>query len=42
MKFASSLSVLAVLVQLTVAIPTLERRASASDKASIGYAAQGG
>ncbi|KAG8744371.1 hypothetical protein FRC10_010258 [Ceratobasidium sp. 414] len=42
MKFFSALSALAVLVQLTVAAPTIERRASASDKANIGFAAQGG
>ncbi|KAF8596002.1 pectate lyase B [Ceratobasidium sp. AG-I] len=42
MKLSFSLPVLAVLAQLVTATPTLVRRASASDKATIGYAAQGG
>ncbi|KAG9098789.1 hypothetical protein FS749_002982 [Ceratobasidium sp. UAMH 11750] len=42
MKFFSALSALAVLVHFTVAVPAIERRASANDKANIGYAALGG
>ncbi|CUA75264.1 putative pectate lyase A [Rhizoctonia solani] len=37
-----SVSVLAALAQLVSAVPTLERRASATEKPTIGYAAQGG
>ncbi|KAF8752560.1 Pectate lyase [Rhizoctonia solani] len=43
MRFAIvSVSVLAALSQLVSAVPTLERRASATEKPTIGYAAQGG
>ncbi|KAG8790147.1 hypothetical protein FRC12_012676 [Ceratobasidium sp. 428] len=42
MKFLSALSALTMLVQLALAVPAIERRASASDKANIGYAAKGG
>ncbi|KAG8718019.1 hypothetical protein FRC09_013293 [Ceratobasidium sp. 395] len=42
MKFLSALSALAMLFQLAVAVPAIERRASASDKANVGYAAKGG
>ncbi|QRW19895.1 pectate lyase [Rhizoctonia solani] len=42
MRFAIvSVSVLAALSQLVSAVPTLERRASATEKPTIGYAAQG-
>jgi hypothetical protein len=37
-----SVSVLAALAQLVSAVPTLERRASSTEKPTIGYAAQGG
>ncbi|CAE6443234.1 unnamed protein product, partial [Rhizoctonia solani] len=37
-----SVSLLAALAQLVSAVPTLERRASATEKPTIGYAAQGG
>jgi hypothetical protein len=37
-----SVSVLAALAQLVSAAPTLDRRASATEKPTIGYAAQGG
>ncbi|ELU39081.1 polysaccharide lyase family 1 protein [Rhizoctonia solani AG-1 IA] len=41
MKFTSSFTVLAVVIQLVVASPTVVRRASTSDVANIGYAALG-
>ncbi|KAF8693146.1 hypothetical protein RHS03_08427, partial [Rhizoctonia solani] len=41
MKFTSSFTVLAVVIQLVVASPTVVRRASTSDVATIGYAALG-
>ncbi|QRW22875.1 pectate lyase [Rhizoctonia solani] len=41
MKFTSSFTVLAVAIQLVVASPTVVRRASTSDVATIGYAALG-
>ncbi|CAE6448749.1 unnamed protein product, partial [Rhizoctonia solani] len=37
-----SVSVLAALAQLVSAVPTIERRATATEKPTIGYAAQGG
>ncbi|CAE6457014.1 unnamed protein product [Rhizoctonia solani] len=41
MKFTSSFTILAVMVQLAAASPALVRRASASDVATVGYAALG-
>ncbi|CAE6436277.1 unnamed protein product [Rhizoctonia solani] len=41
MKFTSSFTILAVAIQFAVASPTIMRRASTSDVATIGYAALG-
>ncbi|KDN36074.1 hypothetical protein RSAG8_11096, partial [Rhizoctonia solani AG-8 WAC10335] len=41
MKFTSSFTILAVMVQLAAASPALVRRASTSDVATVGYAALG-
>ncbi|CAE6419028.1 unnamed protein product [Rhizoctonia solani] len=41
MKFTSSFTILAVVAQLAVASPTIVRRASTSDVATVGYAALG-